>query len=218
MLSGTAKKRQYIPIDAVVNSLPKHSAANLLPFHALTGCDNTSYFANHIKKSSWKVFKEHHQLLQNLRIGKLTEETIRSTEAFVCRIYDVQTDSVDAARHVLFTRTGKSEPSEALSPTSDALCYHLMRVHYYQAMVWRNANCPIPQLSAPPDMGWRRVESGLQPILISIISLNAIPESCSEMILCGSHLHDDLLQMSEIQITLHSNVCMSTTVTNNCFV
>ena len=214
MLSGTAKKRQYIPIDAVVNSLPKHSAANLLPFRALTGCDATSYFANHTKKSSWKVFKEHHQLLQNLRIGELTQETIRSAEAFVCRIYDVQTDSVDAARHMLFTRTGKSEPSEALSPTSDALRFHLMHVHY-QAMVWRNANCLIPQLPAPTDMGWKRVESGLQPIFIS---LNAIPESCSEMILCGCHLHDDLLQMSEIQITLHSNVCMSTTVTHNCFV
>ena len=84
----------YIPIDVVVNSLLKHSAANLLPFHALTGCDNTSYFANYIKKSSWKVFKEHHQLLQNLGIGGLTQETIRSTEAFVCRIYDVQTDLV----------------------------------------------------------------------------------------------------------------------------
>ena len=103
MLSGTTKKRRYIPVDAVYNNLPRDSAASLIPFHALTGCDTTSYIANHTKRSSWKVFKEHHQLLLNLGVGELTEETIQSSESFVCRIYDVhKTNSVDAARHLLF--------------------------------------------------------------------------------------------------------------------
>lgn len=52
MLSGTTKKRRYIPIDAVFNNLPRDSATTLLPFHALTGCDTTSYIANHTKMSS----------------------------------------------------------------------------------------------------------------------------------------------------------------------
>ena len=179
MLSGTGKKRQYIPIDAVFNNLPTDSAPHLLPFHALTGCGSTSYFANHTKRSSWKVFIEHHQLLNNLAIGDLTEETILSSETFVCRIYGVhKTDSVDAARHVLFSKTGKPE---ALSPTSDALRFHLMRVHY-QTMVWRNAHCGVLELPAPVDMGWKHGDSGLQPILMS---LSPIPESCLEMISCA---------------------------------
>ncbi|KAL5011200.1 hypothetical protein ScPMuIL_011718, partial [Solemya velum] len=123
MLSGTAKKRKYIPIDAVFNNLPRHSSLNLLPFHALTGYDTTSYFANHSKKSSWKwkVLMEHHQLLKNLGIG----ETIHSTETFVCRMYDVhKTNYIDEARYILFSRTGKPE---SMSPTSDALHFHLMR-------------------------------------------------------------------------------------------
>ena len=187
MLSDTTQKRQCIPIDAVFNNLPKHSAANLLSFHVLTGCDTTSYFANHTNKSSWKVFKEHHRLLQNLGIVELTKETTQSVEAFVCKICDVQTDSVDAARHILFSRTGKSK---ALSPRSDALRFHVMRVHY-QAMVWRNANCPIPQLPAAVDMGWKRVKSGLQPILMS---LNPIPTSCLEMRMPET-IQDNSLQM-----------------------
>ena len=179
MLSGTGKKRQYIPIDAVFNNLPTDSAPHLLPFHALTGCDSTSYFANRTKRSSWKVFIENHQLLNNLGIGDLTEETILSSETFVCRIYGVhKTDSVDAARHVLFSKTGKPE---ALSPTSDALRFHLMRVHY-QTMVWRNAHCGVPELPAPVDMGRKHGDSGLQPILMS---LSPIPESCLEMISCA---------------------------------
>ena len=68
MMSGTSKKRCYIQIDAVFNNLPQSLYTALLPFHALTGCDTTSYFANH-KQSSWKVFKVHHNLLNNLGIG-----------------------------------------------------------------------------------------------------------------------------------------------------
>ena len=99
MKSGTSKKRRYIPIDAVFNKLPRSSASYLLSFHALTGCDTTSYIANHTKRSSMKIFKEHHDLLKNLGIGELAEETIKSSETFVFRIYNVpRTDSIDATR------------------------------------------------------------------------------------------------------------------------
>jgi len=110
MMSGTSRKRWYIPIDAVFNKLPSGSATSLLAFHALTGCDTISYIANHTKQSSWKVFKEHHELSKNLAIGELTEETVDSSEMLICRIYNVQrTDSVDAARHTLFSKTAKPE-------------------------------------------------------------------------------------------------------------
>jgi len=179
MMSGTSKKRRYIPIVAVFNKLPRGSAASLLAYHALTGCDTTSYIANHTKRSSWKVSKEHHELLKNLAICELTEETIKSSETFVCRIYNVYTtDSVDAARHLLFSKMGKPE---AMAPTSDVLRFHLMRVHY-QAMIWRNSHCPTPELPAPSEMGWRLGESGLQPILLA---LSPIPDSCLEMVACA---------------------------------
>ena len=89
-----------------------------------------------------------------------------------------QTDSVDAARHILFSNTSKTE---AMSPSSDALRFHLMRV-YYQAMVWRNAHCAVLELPAPVDMGWKHGDSGLQTI---IMSLSPIQECCLEMISCS---------------------------------
>ena len=145
----------------------------------MTGCDTTSYIANHTKWTSWKTFKEHHGLLKNLGIGELTEDTIQSSETFVCRIYNVnRTDSIDAARHLLFSKTGKPE---AMAPTSDALRFHLKRVHY-QSMIWRNAHCPTPELPAPSEMGWRLVDSELQPILMT---LSPIPDSCLEMVACS---------------------------------
>ncbi len=109
MKSGTSKKRRYTPIDAVFNKLPSGSASSLLAFHALTGCDTTSYIANHTKRS-WKISKEHHGLMKNLGIGELTDDTIQSSETLVCRIYNVhRTDSINAAPHLLFSKTGKPE-------------------------------------------------------------------------------------------------------------
>ena len=174
LMSGTSKKWRYIPIEAVFSNLPKDSAPAFLPFHALTGCDTTSYIANHTKRSVWKAFKDHNELLKNLGIGELTDATIKSSEAFICRIYKVhKTDSVDAARHILSCTIGKPE---ALPPSSNALRFHLMRVHY-QTMIWRNVHCATPELPSPVQMGWsKNDDSGLQPILMS---LGPIPRKMS---------------------------------------
>ena len=174
MKSGTSKKWRYIPIGAVFNKLPSGSASSLLEFQALTGCNTTSYITNNTKRSSWKIFKEHHGLLKNLGIGELTDDTTQSSEKCVCRIYNVhRTDSIDAARRLLFSKTGKPE---AMAPTSDALRFHLKRVHY-QSMIWRNAHCPTPELPAPSEMGWKLVDSELQQ--------SPIPDSCLEMAACS---------------------------------
>ena len=119
MKSDTSTKRRY----AVINKLTRRSAASLLAFYALVGCDTTSCITNHTKRSSWKIFKEH---LQKLGIGELTEKTIKSSETFVCRICNVhRTEYIDAARHLLLSKT---EESEAMTPTSDVLLLHLTRV------------------------------------------------------------------------------------------
>jgi hypothetical protein len=178
IMTGTTNKWRYIPLADVFNNLPIGSSMALLPFHALTGCDTTSYFANHTKRSAWKVFKNHHDLLTNIGTGELTEETIKSAEAFICRMYNVQrTDSVDTARHILFS---KSVKPEAMPPTTDALRFHLMRVHY-QCMIWKSSSCSIPKLPDPAEMGWKRTDTGLEPILMS---RSPIPKSCLEIISC----------------------------------
>ena len=157
--------------DVLILLVSHGSASSLLAFHALTGCDTTSYIANRTKRSSWKIFKEHHGLLKNLGIGELIDDTIQSSETFACRIYNVhRTDSIDAEWHLLSSTTGKPE---AMAPTSDALRFHLKRVHY-QSMIWRNAHCATPELPAPSEMGWRLMDSELQPVLMT---LSPIPDT-----------------------------------------
>ena len=94
-------------------------------------------------------------------------------------MYGIQkSNSTNSARHLLFSKTWKPE---ALPPTHDALRFHLMRVHY-QAMIWRKANCPAPNLPTPTDSGWKKVASELKP---ELMSLSPIPKSCLEVISCG---------------------------------
>ena len=134
MKSVTSKKRRYLPIDAVFNKVTKGSAESLLAVHALTGCDTTSYIAKHIKPSSRKIFKEHHGLLKNLCICDLKGNHKVFRNICLQNIqYVYRTDAIDAARILVFSKTGK--PVQAMDPTSDALRFHLTKVHY-EAMIW----------------------------------------------------------------------------------
>lgn len=178
MMAGTKKNRKYIPIDTVHQKLPTDSTNALLPFHALTGCDTTSYFFGHTKKTAWRVFASNFDLLNGLGEGMLDANKISSAEKFVCLMYGVDVESVDTARRIMFEKGTKHE---SLPPTSNSLQLHIQRVHF-QTMVWKESHCATPDLPDPADMGWRREDSGLQPILMT---LDPIPKVCVELISCG---------------------------------
>jgi hypothetical protein len=178
--AGTAKKRKYIPIHAIVEQLSSQEMLETLPaFHALTGSDTTSYLAGHSKKTCWKVFRQHHGLLKHLGEGNLDEDSITNAELFICKVYNIpHVDKVDKARSIMFT---KAQATEKLPPTTDALSFHIKRTHY-QALVWRQAHIQYPKLPPPETMGWKLEEASLVPILMS---LPPIPESCMELITCN---------------------------------
>jgi len=87
MMSLTGTKRKYFNIRAIYENLPAGPVSPLLPFHALMGCDTTSFICNHSKKSAWEVFVKHHALRSSLGEGELTEEKMKEVEEFVCKMY-----------------------------------------------------------------------------------------------------------------------------------
>ena len=93
MMAGTAGKQKYISVNDVCRNLPAGSMESLLPFHALTGCDTTSHFFGHTKKSAWTVFLKHHDLLMELGVGPLNDSHLKHADSFVCKMYGV--DNVD---------------------------------------------------------------------------------------------------------------------------
>ena len=91
MMLGISKKRNCIPIGVVYNNLPSNSTSSLLPLHALTGCDTTSYLSNHSKWPVWKIFKEYFPILHGLGEGEMTDAKRKSAVTFIyinCRIYN----------------------------------------------------------------------------------------------------------------------------------
>ena len=66
MISGTAKKRKCYPIHELSEIFAKPLRDNLLGFHTFTGCDTTSAFSGHGKRSCWKTFKNHPHLVQGI--------------------------------------------------------------------------------------------------------------------------------------------------------
>ena len=180
MKAGTSKKQKYVPVHTVCSELSFTQSVSLalLPFHALTGCDTVSFLAGHSKKTAWKVFKEQHHLLVGLGNGELNDDKIKSAEKFVCRIYASEEDDIDKARVISFTG---SRSMQVLPPSSDAVRLHVHRVHY-QASVWRQAHCPYPNLPEPTAHGWNLVDGKLIPTLTS---LQAVPESCLEVVSCS---------------------------------
>ena len=67
MMKGTSFKRKYIPVKEVCEKLPADSIEALLPFHAMTGCDTTSYISGHGKKSALKVLLKEPKITQRAR-------------------------------------------------------------------------------------------------------------------------------------------------------
>ena len=58
-MDGTSAKRKFIPIHTIALSMEDQLKKNILAFHAITGCDVTSYLAGISKKMhgkpTWKV-------------------------------------------------------------------------------------------------------------------------------------------------------------------
>ena len=150
---------------------------NLLSFHALTGCDTTSSFTGHGKKSCWKTFEKQPLLVKGIgRDGELA-----SIEQFVCHLYGTPEQSnVNNSRLQLFGKANKG--LEMLPPTRDALELHSARANY-QAKIWLQADKEHIDVSPPIDTAaWKKVSECLEAVWTR---LPPIPDACLELVSCS---------------------------------
>ena len=180
MMAGTTAHKKFFNIRAICENLPAGSLSSVLPFHALTGCDTTSFLCNHSKTTAWKIFLQKHNLLSSLGEGSLTASKIKNAEKFVCAMYKHgEVESVNQVRVLLFPKCGKPQ---ALPPTRDALELHIRRCHY-QAFVWKQACCQYPILPNPDGTGWMKVDG--DQLVPRLMTLDPIPKACKEIISCS---------------------------------
>ena len=172
MISGTAKKRKCYPIHALSERLAKPLRDNLLGFHAFTGCDTTSAFSGHGKRSCWKTFQNHPHLVQGIsRDGELAP-----IEQLVCHLYGTpEQQTVDNARLQPF---GKGKLGlEMLPPTRDVLELHTARTNY-QAKLWLQADQEHTDIPSLTDISTWTMESDCLKAVWT--RLPPIPDACLE--------------------------------------
>ena len=149
MKAGTSK---FIPANDILRAwgLRDETAWRLLPFHALTGSNTTSFLAYHSTKTALEVFWKHNELISNLGTEPLTMETIANCDRFICTVYNIPTASTtNEVRSVLFRKAVKPD---FLPPPGAAVKQHIKRGHL-QSMIWLNALQAEPQISAAVE-GW----------------------------------------------------------------
>jgi len=91
---STRKYTRYISVHGIVCALGPEKAESLIAFHALTGCDQTSFFSGRGKVTAWETWKLFPEVtasfkaLSNTPDQSIILDTLPSLERFVVLMYD----------------------------------------------------------------------------------------------------------------------------------
>ena len=90
-------KKKYIPVHDVVNSISPTILKSLIPFNTLTGCNTTSFIAQHTKWSAWKTLLSYFHLIKHLGEEDNLEDTeYKNMEKFFFILYGISNeDAID---------------------------------------------------------------------------------------------------------------------------
>ena len=190
-LQSTQTGRAFIDIAATVQSL-KNIIPELLPAHALSGCD-TVPMCHGIGKG---------KMLKAVQTGKCSlsllgdenadmKDIVNQATAFMCRCYNVPNAATmtEARIKVWLTKTGKKSALKvpklcSLPPTMEAFQENVKRAHF-QCAIWKRALQEPPHLN-PTQYGWSRDEEAksLQPVMLPPTKLPA-PEYVLKLVCCS---------------------------------
>ena len=162
----------------------------VLPFHALTGCDTTSAFANKGKKMPWELIKS-----SPMKYGKLCDigsspvnETYPVVKDFILNMYQPYNSKLNQTvsackdiRYKLFAAKGCR--LKDLPPTEDALMQHLKRVDY-QVKIWKASLEAKPIFPCPISTGAWHVDESLK-LVPTYITTEPVPERILQIVKCS---------------------------------
>ena len=76
----------YISPKATFEHLPSAVIKHLISFHAVKGCNTTSFISGHTKKTARKVFLENSDFLAHVGVRMMAENVLSFVEQFICRL------------------------------------------------------------------------------------------------------------------------------------
>lgn len=184
---GTGKAFRYIPVHEIANVMDPQMAKGLPFFHAFTGSDTTSYFANYGKISAWHTWLAWPSITDSFTLLSkpvplgTPEDVIQKLERFIILMYSRTSDdvNVNTARMTLFSKMSRS--IDNIPPTKAALEEHIKRAAYQAGHIWGQTLKPQPLVPNPNDWGWEVSENGYKP---HWTTLPIAEKACQELISC----------------------------------
>lgn len=186
---GMSKNYRFYSVNAIYNYLGKAKSRALPVFHALTGCDTTSFFKGKGKKSSWQAWQAYEEVTEIFEyiashpFKHLDENSNEFTkiERLIVVLYDRTSHlaSINVAREELFCRKNRSV--ERIPPTQNALLQHVKRA-IYQAGIWTTSTLEQQVVPSPHEFGWSKESKSWIPVWITIPEVS---KACSQLIKCS---------------------------------
>ena len=184
---GTGKHYRLIPIHSIAEELGEEKCITIPMFHALTGCDTTSFFSGRGKKTAWDVWKMFQPLTYALytvsnKPHSIPDDTFAEIQRFVVLMYNRSSGhrKVNDARIDLFCKNSRS--IENIPPTEDALFQHTLRAVLQAGYCWAQALVPQQDIPDPSKWGWNNVNGKWQPLWIT---KEEASKTCYELLHCG---------------------------------
>ena len=185
---GVGKNHRNIPIHSIFEVLGEKKSCCVPLFHAITGCDQVSFFNGRGKKNAWNTwtkfddFTEVLSLLVTNPSKEALESSFRTIERFIVLLYDrtSQNISVDETRKYLFASKGRS--IEGIPPSRDALYEHLKRAVYQGCFCWGQSLISIQALPSPTEWGWKLER---EKYCVNWTTLPEASQICKELVRCN---------------------------------
>lgn len=189
-MESPSQERAIVDIKS---TLAKHPliAKNILPAHAISGCDTVASYYGLGKSSVIKVLKAGYDLSALGSIDAPFEKVIEQATAYISACYGIwKTNDITHTRVLVWGKTnGKGNMSTpnlaALPPTNESFIENVKRAHF-QAALWRNLDGHLPPEFDPVKFGWKKDTPNRS------LSPTTVPEGCKpapayilEMIKCG---------------------------------
>ena len=158
--TGTQHWTRFVDLSPLAWNL--NFTARATPgFHAFTGCDFTSAFFGHGKKTGLQLLikPNYCETMVDIRTTyTVTDTFIERCEKFVCAMCGkAQSTSVNHLCYLLFTT--RACHTSQLPPCRNSLYHHLQRANY-QAAVWKRALTAQANIPSPSGHGWITATEG----------------------------------------------------------
>ena len=183
---GTGKSFRYLAAHEIAAGLGPERAQALPMFHTLTGCDTSSSFAGHGKKTAWTIWTVLPELTNALlklssAPSGIPDDVMHTIERFVILLYDRTSTckEINKAQKKIFA---KKNNVQLIPPTKVALEEHVKRAGYQGGHVWGQTLLPTPELPPPSSWGWIKNDEGVYEPHWTKLPIAA--HSCYELVSC----------------------------------